>query len=321
MFETDPILWLQENAGEGLVGLALAYNSLGYRLVIWALAWAVMWGIDFRRGALLIEAICWNQWATGLLKQAFALPRPAEVDRTVRVLDGAAAADALEAGGAQRFWSPLPADVVEHFRRQGSVNWGLPSGHTSAIAALWGGLAALFRRRWLWLLALGLPTLMGLTRMLMGRHFLADVLAGTLLGWAAALLAWVLWTATERADRSTAAGRALQLGRTLVPIVLIAAGLDDSHALAQLVGLRLACRFVAVDALRRAETWAVRVAQVALAELVYLGLWSLGVGLSQVLSTGRWGRTACEILSTAAAVWLVSRLLQAVPRPGPRATT
>ena len=57
-------------------------------------------------------------------------------------------------------------------------------------------LACGIRRRWLrWTLVLGWPLLMAISRMYLGRHFLADVLAGWLLGTCIGVLAWQLMPA------------------------------------------------------------------------------------------------------------------------------
>jgi membrane-associated phospholipid phosphatase len=74
-----------------------------------------------------------------------------------------------------------------------------PSGHTAAAVALWIALAIVvtmhvrnaFVRALVWIVAVGLPILVGLSRLYRGMHHPTDVLAGVLLGIAAILTAVV----------------------------------------------------------------------------------------------------------------------------------
>ncbi|HEX4655202.1 MAG TPA: phosphatase PAP2 family protein [Mycobacteriales bacterium] len=65
-----------------------------------------------------------------------------------------------------------------------------PSGHAFGSAALWGTFAALLPApRWARLAtAVVVPVVVAATRVLLGVHYVSDVLAGLLLGWAAAAL-------------------------------------------------------------------------------------------------------------------------------------
>jgi len=63
--------------------------------------------------------------------------------------------------------------------------YGFPSGHASVAAAVYGGAAALLvrpRPRVRWLLAVVLASGVALSRLLLGVHYLVDVLAGVALG-------------------------------------------------------------------------------------------------------------------------------------------
>ncbi|WP_435100408.1 phosphatase PAP2 family protein [Halarchaeum sp. P4] len=75
--------------------------------------------------------------------------------------------------------------------------YGFPSGHAVSSAALYGGAAALLSRprcRHRWLAAAGLVTLVCATRLLLGVHFLVDVVAGVAAG---AVLAGVVLAVTR----------------------------------------------------------------------------------------------------------------------------
>ena len=72
---------------------------------------------------------------------------------------------------------PLPADVSEY---------SFPSGHAANTAALVGALVLILRRR-AWMVAgAGVLVVVGLSQLVLGRHYPTDVVAGWL--WA---LAWV----------------------------------------------------------------------------------------------------------------------------------
>jgi membrane-associated phospholipid phosphatase len=68
------------------------------------------------------------------------------------------------------------------------TTFGLPSAHAQNAAGIWGLLAALQRRRWLWIVVLTTIFAIGISRIYLGMHFPTDVLAGWLIGF---LLAWV----------------------------------------------------------------------------------------------------------------------------------
>jgi len=61
-------------------------------------------------------------------------------------------------------------------------SFGLPSGHTSSALALWGAIFLIFKNRWARIIAILCVVFIPLSRLYLGRHFLADVLAGFLLG-------------------------------------------------------------------------------------------------------------------------------------------
>ena len=81
-----------------------------------------------------------------------------------------------------------------------------PSGHALGAAAFWTAVAVLLLPRLgrrAWGLAIGVPLVVALTRVLLGVHYPSDVLAGLLVGWswtAASTAVFAAWR-QERAGR------------------------------------------------------------------------------------------------------------------------
>jgi undecaprenyl-diphosphatase len=78
--------------------------------------------------------------------------------------------------------------------------YSFPSGHTAAAAACWAAIALVVARRWkrrgrlfAALVALGITLAVAASRVLLGVHWLTDVIAGAIAGWTWFLLVTVLF--------------------------------------------------------------------------------------------------------------------------------
>lgn len=183
MFQTEIILFLQSFESDPLNVFFRIINSVGYSTFYISLAIIIMFCINFRKGFYLLHVLLWTGFVTTFLKEYFALPRPCDVDLSVKLINK----DYLnptkfDSMGASRFLGGLPHDVVTYFRNIENYSHGLPSGHVSATTALWGAIYQLFQQRWVKILSIALVVLMPITRMYLGRHFLVDVLGGILIG-------------------------------------------------------------------------------------------------------------------------------------------
>jgi len=184
MFQTELHLWLQSFDYSWLRYLMLFISNLGDRPFYTVLLAIVMFGVSYRKGFILLQAMIWGGIFNDVLKAAFGLPRPSEVDS--RVLHPEYSGNGPEqtqftAMGARDFWSLPPPAVIQHYRALNS-SFGLPSGHVILSCTIWLSLALLFRRRLTLVLAALVIPLTMLSRMYLGRHFLADVLAGLAVG-------------------------------------------------------------------------------------------------------------------------------------------
>jgi membrane-associated phospholipid phosphatase len=81
------------------------------------------------------------------------------------------------------FHLPRPYWVSPEVRALGSYpSFGLPSAHAQGAVALWGLLAFDARRGWFWVFAAVMAFLIGGSRVVLGVHFPADVVAGWVVG-------------------------------------------------------------------------------------------------------------------------------------------
>jgi membrane-associated phospholipid phosphatase len=209
MFETEINLWLQAHGGETASRVLWLVSELGHAAVYMVLMIVVTFGLDLRRGWLLGQVLLWTAGLTELAKQGLALPRPYDVDsRVLYPPTGEAQQEVFTGRGSTSVFGGLPRDVIDYYRARGLVAWGLPSGHTSLATAFWGSLAVELRARRWWLITLLAAAVMALSRLYLGRHFLADVLAGAGLGAVIVVILYLvlnprdgspslLWAATE----------------------------------------------------------------------------------------------------------------------------
>lgn len=204
MFQTQWHLWLQHTFDAGWFLWVMQFISLlGYEMAYTALILVCAFGARLRAGLCVMLAVLLMACATHAIKQGAALPRPTDVDAAV--LDkGEPSHPFVVDGGGHTFWALPDAQATAMLRAQPDADYGFNSGHVGVATAACLGLLLAFgiRRRWLrWALALGWPLLMALSRMYLGRHFLADVLAGWLIGVGVALLAWQLMPGTRSSRR------------------------------------------------------------------------------------------------------------------------
>lgn len=126
---------------------------------------AIYWLYNKQIGRRLAYLLMLGTWTNEALKNLFRVPRP-----------------------------PLEIALVEE------VGYGLPSGHAQLSVMLWGYAGWSLRRavRWLPALALWLNASISFSRLYLGVHYPADVLAGLLIG---LIFLWVsLWAEPRLAD-------------------------------------------------------------------------------------------------------------------------
>lgn len=149
-FEINLILAIQ-SALIGLAGFFKAVTFLGseefFILVMPALYWCVDTGAGLRIGLILLLSGHFN----GISKVLFHSPRP--------------------------FWfsSEIKALSTES-------SFGMSSGHSMNTASIWGLAAYLLKMRWFTIISAVAIFLVGFSRIVLGMHFISDVLVGWSLG-------------------------------------------------------------------------------------------------------------------------------------------
>jgi membrane-associated phospholipid phosphatase len=192
MFEAEPILWLQGFASPPLTWLMRGVTLLGYAPVYAALVLLLAFVVRFRPALGVLSAVVLAATATAGLKNHVAFPRPADVDTRVVEPGDDPPQPVASRGAATAFWGLPEPEAIAAFRATAEPSYGFPSGHASAAAAFCLALAIFFHWRGSIPFALAWPTLMALSRVYLGRHFLADVLGGLGIG---ALSAGVVFSA------------------------------------------------------------------------------------------------------------------------------
>lgn len=191
MFQIEPILWLQGFASPALTLVMLAVTSLGATLVYVTLLVLVSFWVRLRPTLGVLLGLLLATATTEGLKNTIALPRPSDLHAELQLkLGRLSPAEVTIEDNARGFWSLPDAEASAALRATREANYGFPSGHASAATAFGLGLALFFGRRRFLAFAVTWPLVMALSRMYLGRHFLADVLGGFAIGAASAWIAW-----------------------------------------------------------------------------------------------------------------------------------
>jgi len=222
----------------GLVGLLYWYGD--------ALPGPV--ALDRRHAAYVIALGLGANALVTTLKQWFAGARP----------PGAGTAPTVEA--MPTLLEPLFASAAT------GTGFGFPSGHALATAVVYGGLALVVGTRRAYASAAAIAVVVALTRVLLGVHYLVDVVAGVAVG------AGFLAAVHLASDRGDAPGRAFALAGIVAPIGLAlgGSGFETMTALGAALGAGVA--WILADDALTAEPATRRGGTVSLAIGAGLGL-------------------------------------------------
>jgi len=320
VFQTEPIKLLQSFATDWLTDFLWLVTQLGYSSFYIPVVFLITFGVSFRKGFVLTQMLVWIGILTELLKNVIALPRPADVDSGVQLLvEGVPNPAPFSDMGGRGFWGLPDPEAIRLYRAQPEWSFGIPSGHVSGTTTFWGGLSLLFRNPALRAAAVLVVLLMPLSRMYLGRHFVADVLAGFLLAAVMLAIGYRLFIRPE------ARGRLLDLTRLdpvangptmlvlalslLMPFLLLTLNplVEPQHA-GRLLGLNVAFVLLAWRGLPDdAGTPLRRAGRVAVAFGLFLGASRvLGLGIDAVgwNEDGLWTEFGAAAIPTFIALWV-----------------
>jgi membrane-associated phospholipid phosphatase len=166
-----------------------AFSFLGseyfFLILLPALYWCLEASIGLRVGFILLLSTSVND----ALKMAFHGPRP--------------------------YW--VSTDVIGY---ASETSFGVPSGHAQIAVGVWGMLAASLRKRWVWLMAILIILLIGISRIFLGVHYPLDVILGWLIG---TILFWLVlrfWKPAAEWLKKMRLGQQI-LGAFLASLVLL----------------------------------------------------------------------------------------------------
>ena len=162
-FEWEPTLmvWLQDVLGNVGVTLSSFVTMLGEETVMVAILGFIYWCYDKKLGVYAATNLMVGMVANPMIKNVFLRLRPYMVHEQVMCLKPVHDGD---------LYDPL---------LQG---YSFPSGHTSNSSTMYFSLPIYEKKKWLVIVGLLVPFMIGLSRVFLGVHYPTDVMAGWLLG-------------------------------------------------------------------------------------------------------------------------------------------
>ena len=146
----------------GLNELMLLITRLGEETAFLVAALIVFWCVDKKKGYYLMAVGFLGTMFNQILKLACRVPRPWVLDPNFTILEQA---------------------------REAAAGYSFPSGHTTSAVGTFGCLAVVAEKKWWCSFCIALAVLVGFSRMYVGVHTPADVLAGAA---TALVLIWLL---------------------------------------------------------------------------------------------------------------------------------
>ncbi len=172
-WEVRLIEWLQKYLGSvaGPLGSAMSFigGEMGLLLVVMIVLFC--WKKEFgKRLAVIIVAV--NAWMP-MIKAVVMRPRPyMEYPDRVKGVADAGSGGSLNSIAAQ--------------------GYSFPSLHSASVVALMVSIANEVRKKWMWILAVVISLLVGISRAVTGMHYPTDILAGWALGLISAVICMLL---------------------------------------------------------------------------------------------------------------------------------
>lgn len=142
--------------------LMLAVTTLGEETAFLVIGLIIFWCVDKRKGYYVMAVGFAGTMLNQIMKLSFRIPRPWVLDPQFPILERA---------------------------REAAAGYSFPSGHTQTAVGTFGCLAVSTEKKWWRITCVILAVMVGFSRMYVGVHTPADVLAGAAV---ACLLIWLL---------------------------------------------------------------------------------------------------------------------------------
>ncbi len=218
MFTTKPIHFLQSFDFPLLEAFMEFISFLGLAPILIVLIGLIAYGINFKKGLFLINVLAWSSIVVVFAKVSIDFPRPPDIDPNIQSIYPSPK-KYLNTTTPEAFWELFSAETLQKTQNDELVQFGFPSGHAALQTALWVSIFYAFRKRWVFILGSSIVTLTSLSRLYLGAHFLADVVAGTLLGLLIALLLIALIRFSNYEKQRTHQAKSLSI--LWIPLLLI----------------------------------------------------------------------------------------------------
>ncbi len=186
MFQTTPIIWLQEFSTPHLTLFMQALSFIGYPTFYIIFIFSLFFCIDHEKGWEILHLTLFGALLTFLAKDFFSYPRPFYLDGAIQLLDPFLLKNQfplIEGYEQKGFFGLIPENILDEFRKIKGAKYGLPSGHTSLSLCFWGYLYQSYKKnpaiKWFSLfMIIGIP----FSRLYLGVHFIGDIIGGYILG-------------------------------------------------------------------------------------------------------------------------------------------
>lgn len=187
MFNTDFIQLLQSFDHPIMHAFMQFFSFLASIPVVFLFTLIIAFGLELKRGILLINIIVWSAFFSNVIKEEVNYPRPYEVDAAVEHKSEKELDQSFQDQLPENFFGLLPKEVIQ-LSADEETSPSFPSSTAAIQTSLWLSFLLLFRKRWILYLGLLMIILSSLSRMYLGAHFPADIIGGIILGVVISLL-------------------------------------------------------------------------------------------------------------------------------------
>ena len=182
MFNTDIIHLLQQFDYPIIHWFMVLISALGTTAVVLPFIMIIAFGVDFKKGLILLNVVAWTSIITFVLKDQINYPRPVDVDSSLNTVYFEKSSEDLAEFQPQEFLESFSTEILDKTRNDEWERHGFPSGHASVQVALWLSLYFLFRRRKVLYAGIFMVVSTFVSRLYLAHHFLGDVIGGVILG-------------------------------------------------------------------------------------------------------------------------------------------